>query len=279
MLIRAKLFLVTMLSLPAVALAQVGDATSDPVSLLNQILAAIQSQQWLLLVPLATLALVWVARVFLRKTIPWLATDAGGAVLGLVAATATAVLAAVSLPGSHTVAGIVVATFTALLTNQTVFALLKKLGVDLSVDPAPSAPAPLVPAAPRGFARIAVTAPLAGILAAAWIIPACKTMPPVVVDVLHCGENAIVKRIPDLTLQIVSILRAGGTGWQGALLTLLDATGEAGACAWAVVMAQIEGGLTLTDRPKEAVPADVAARAAEFQALLQARAMSARAGR
>lgn len=137
---------------------------------------------------------------------------------------------------------------------------------------------PLVPAAPKGFARIGTLAALSGALLAL-TGATCQKPSPVVVDVLHCGENAIVKRIPDLTLQIVSILRAGGPGWQGALLTLVEAAGEAGQCAWAVVMAQIEGELTLSDRPREAIPADVAARAAEFQALLQARAASARAGR
>lgn len=115
-------------------LAQAEPGT-DPVSLLSQIVSAIQGKQWLLVVPLATLALVWGARVFLRKSVPWLATDRGGAVLGLVAATATAFLAAVALPGGHSVSGVIVAIFAALMTNKTVFDLLKKLGIDMSVDP------------------------------------------------------------------------------------------------------------------------------------------------
>lgn len=138
----------------------------------------------------------------------------------------------------------------------------------------PAAPAPVEP--PRGFARIGALAALSGVMLA---LTGATCQKPIVVDVLHCGENAIVKRVPDLTSQIVAILRAGDPGWQSVLLTLVDAAGEAGACAWEVVYAQIVGGLTLTDRPREAVPADVAARAQEFQALLQARAMSARAGR
>lgn len=148
----------------------------------------------------------------------------------------------------------------------TVFALIKEQ----------SRIPPLVPSAPKGFARIGTLAALSGVLLA---LAGATCQKPIVVDVLHCGENAIVKRIPDLTLQIVSILRAGEPGWQSVLLTLVEAAGEAGQCAWEVVYAQIVGGLSLSDRPREAAPADVQARAQEFQALLKARAASARAGR
>lgn len=180
--------------------------------------------------------------------------------LGFVSIDATlSYLQAVNFPSwAHYVVGVV----------SGMFALLKEQ----------SGIPPLVPAAPKGFARIGALVVLSGAMLAL-TGATCQRPSPVVVDVLRCGEAAIVKRIPDLTLQIVSILRAGGAGWQGALLTLVEAAGEAGQCAWAVVMAQIEGGLTLSDRPREAVPADVAARAAEFQALLEARAASARAAR
>jgi hypothetical protein len=104
----------------------------------------------------------------------------------------------------------------------------------------------------------------------------CQNPPPVVVDVLKCGENAIVKRVPALALQMVAILRGGAQGWQNVLLTLIDAAGEAGQCAWEVVYAEIVGGLTLADRPSEPIPADVQFRAVEFQQLLKARAAGAR---
>lgn len=151
----------------------------------------------------------------------------------------------------------------------TVFALIKQSsGIPTPIEPS------------RGFFRLSMLAPLAALLALVSVLAsACKTMPPVVVDVLNCGESAIVKRVPDLTMQIVSILRAGGKDWQGVLLTLVDAAGEAGQCAWEVVYAQIVGGLTLTDRPREAIPSDVQSRAVEFQTLLRARTDSAKASR
>jgi hypothetical protein len=132
-------------------------------------------------------------------------------------------------------------------------------------------------ASPKGSARLGATAALAALLGCA-SLTACKTLPPVVTDVLQCGEQAIVAQIPSLTGQIVAILRAGATGWQSLLLSLISAAGDAGRCAWAVVYAQIQGGLSLSDRPTAAVPADVQARAAEFQALLvaQAKAQAAR---
>lgn len=178
--------------------------------------------------------------------------------LGFVSVDATlSYLQAVNFPNwAHYVVGVV----------SGMFALIKEQ----------SGVPPLVPAAPKGFARIGALAALSGVMLA---LTGATCQKPIVVDVLHCGEDAIVKRIPDLTLQIVSILRAGEPGWQSVLLTLVEAAGEAGACAWEVVYAQIVGGLSLSDRPRETAPADVQARAQEFQALLKARAASARAGR
>jgi hypothetical protein len=112
---------------------------TDPASLLAQILAALQARQWLTLAPLVILALIWFARSFLRRPIPWLATNAGGAALGILAAMATAVYSAAALPGEHTAASIAVAAFSILIGNRTLFELLKQVGVDLSVDP-PAAP-------------------------------------------------------------------------------------------------------------------------------------------
>jgi hypothetical protein len=137
--IRAKLFLVTMLSFPAVALAQVGDVTSDPVSLIAAIGVALQAHHWLAAAPLLVLAAIWVVRVLLRPAIPWVATDQGGAVLGALGAAAGAVSAAAALPGQHSVLSIILVVVPAVLGNTALLRYLKKIGIDLTVDPAPAA--------------------------------------------------------------------------------------------------------------------------------------------
>lgn len=149
--IRAKLFLAAMLSLPSVALAQVGDVTSDPVSLIAAIGVAVQAHHWLAAAPLLVLAAIWVVRVLLRPAIPWVATDQGGAVLGALGAAAGAVSAAAALPGQHSVLSIILVIVPAVLGNAALLRYLKKIGIDLTVDPAPaSIEAPKPPSASPG---------------------------------------------------------------------------------------------------------------------------------
>ena len=112
-----------------------------PVALLQQIFAAIGTHNWLMAVPLLTIVLIYALRVIATKVVMlhWFATDPGGALLSLLGATATAVIAAATADGPHTFAQVVLVAFPVLVSNKMIFLWLKKLGIDLSVD-APAAP-------------------------------------------------------------------------------------------------------------------------------------------
>lgn len=142
---------------PAPAPAPAGDV--DPLALFQQLLQAFHAHNYLLLVPLALLFLIFGLRKFGSKltwangqVAAWIASDVGGAVLSLVAAVAAAVAAAAALPGPHALAAIVSLVIATIVHNQAFFALLKKLGIDLSIvapvlEAAPAAP-PAAPPAP-----------------------------------------------------------------------------------------------------------------------------------
>ena len=142
-----------------IGLAQVGAIVAPPVlaqvaaqvnpddilTLLGQIKDAVQAHNWLLLGLLVPLVLVFVARKFGAKKIPWLATDAGGALLSLLSAVLLALLSAVLLPGPHTFMAIVAVAVPVLLHNQFLYKWLKKLFpflADVLPDEPTDAPAP-----------------------------------------------------------------------------------------------------------------------------------------
>lgn len=113
-------------------------------NLLQQLFDALDARNYLVAVPLFVLGLVWFVRLFLRrvpKVGPWIASDMGGAVFGILGAVAQGVLVSAALPGEHRPSQIIVATVGFLFINQTFFVSLKKLGVDLSVDPVEPKPA------------------------------------------------------------------------------------------------------------------------------------------
>lgn len=125
------------------------------------------------------------------------------------------------------------------------------------------------------------------LVAVPMLSPGCKTSPQIATGALHCDEKEIVARIPDLTLKIITVLRAGGTGWQSILLALVSAAG--GACAWDVVYAQVksdlrvnslgESSITLSAHSRTTISDAARLRADEFQSILKARADSAKAAR
>ena len=99
----------------------------DPFKLVEQILAAAQAKNWLLLVPVACLLAVFLVRKFVGPKVPWLQTDRGGALLNLLSAVFAAVVSAALVPGPHTVVSVVGTIVTVLLGNQLLFAYLNKL--------------------------------------------------------------------------------------------------------------------------------------------------------
>ena len=99
----------------------------DPFKLVEQIIAAAQAKNWLLLVPVACLLAVYLVRRFVGPKIPWLNTDRGGALLNLLSAVFAAVVSAALVPGPHTVVSVIGTVVTVLMSNQLLFAYLNKL--------------------------------------------------------------------------------------------------------------------------------------------------------
>ncbi len=99
----------------------------DALSLVKAIIDAAGAKNWLLLVPVACLLVVFLVRKFVGPKVPWLQTDRGGALLNLLSSIAAAVISAAVLPGPKTVMGVCVAAVTALLANQLLFSYLNKL--------------------------------------------------------------------------------------------------------------------------------------------------------
>lgn len=85
------------------AAATVPDPGDDPGGFLSAVYDAVRGGKWLGAVALLVVALVWAARRWGGKMVPWLRTDRGGAVLALavsvLGALANAVLAGEGVPG------------------------------------------------------------------------------------------------------------------------------------------------------------------------------------
>ena len=80
--------------------------------------------------PLVVLAVIALFRKYIVPTSPKLAffsTDRGGAVLALFGAIATSFVAAGAADGPHTVSQVISAAFLFMITNQTLFTIMKKL--------------------------------------------------------------------------------------------------------------------------------------------------------
>ena len=75
------------------ALAQAPGADVDPNALVPQLIGAIQGRNWIVVVCLVTILVVWLAR---KLPIPFLKTDRGGAILVMALGIATALLAALA---------------------------------------------------------------------------------------------------------------------------------------------------------------------------------------
>lgn len=115
---------------------------------------------------------------------------------------------------------------------------------------------------------------------AAYVGSACATVGPIATDVLHCGEDAIVKQVPGLTTDIITVLQTGGSDWSTVLTSLINAAGQAGMCAWEIVYAQLTSGVGVKE---VAIPPgatsltsqQVQFRAQQFQAQLASTAKAA----
>jgi hypothetical protein len=110
------------------------------------------------------------------------------------------------------------------------------------------------------------------------LMSATCNMPPVITNVLQCGEDAVVQKIPALTTGILNILRTGGSDWQVQLTAYLAAVIPVAAeCAWAVVYAELVGGTGAKATPGcPSLPTGIgcddtqaAARARQYQAMLK----------
>lgn len=118
------------------------------------ILEAVQSSNWSLLASLALVALVWASRKFLAPKVPFLGTDAGGALLALAGGAAGAILTAV-MAGSAFSWPLVLLGLKTGFTAAGGWAVIKKLIVQFW----PKKPVEVVPVAPLPV--VDVTAPVA----------------------------------------------------------------------------------------------------------------------
>lgn len=202
---------------------------SDPVALITQLLHAIEAAQWLLVVPLAVLVAVTLTRRLLARAVPWVATDQGGAVLGLVAAAAQSVVAAALLPGPHTVVGVVTVALPIFIANEVVFRSLRKLGVDLSVDP----PAQFEQPKPPSGVVSGLVVPLL-LLAALTSASGCawwQSQPKLRADLSACATGVVVGEVEALMGEAATALQQHPNDWDAHLDALLARGGQAALCA------------------------------------------------
>lgn len=103
----------------------------DTLALIQQVFSAVGAKNWLLAVPLIVLAVIAAFRMWIVPLAPaklaWFKTDRGGALLALIGALATSIIAAAAVPGPHSAAQIIGAAFVFLMGNQALFGWLKKL--------------------------------------------------------------------------------------------------------------------------------------------------------
>lgn len=125
-------FVSAFLLMPALAFAQevppvVVPLADDPYKLIEQLVQAAQASNWLLVVPLGLILIMYIFRKFVGPKIPFFTTDRGGAVMSLIVAVLTAFLSAVVVPGPHSVTSVIVASITALVSNQLLFSWINKI--------------------------------------------------------------------------------------------------------------------------------------------------------
>jgi len=113
-------------------------------------------------------------------------------------------------------------------------------------------------------------------------LSACKTpgvIPPVVVELLECGADAVKPRVPAIAAAIVAVIQDPRHDWQPVLDQIIAAGGEAGACAWAVVYSQVTSGVGTRAVPAAGpvlLEAEIYQRAQLYQGTLSNRARAAR---
>ena len=116
---------------PVLAFAQVVAPVmpleDDPFKLLEQIVQAAGAKNWLLLVPLALVLVMFFFRKYIGPKVPFFLTDRGGAVLALITAVLTALITAVMAPGPHTFVSVLMATVGVLAANKLIFLWFNKI--------------------------------------------------------------------------------------------------------------------------------------------------------
>lgn len=111
----------------------------DALKLIEQVIKMVGDKNWLVAVPLIVLAVIAAFRqwiVPLTTKLAWFKSDRGGALLALLGAIATSIIAASAVPGPHTAGQVLSAALVFLIGNQALFTWLKKLvapsGADLA---------------------------------------------------------------------------------------------------------------------------------------------------
>lgn len=107
--------------------AQVAPDPENVAAFFSAIVSAVGSKNYGLLIALAVIAIVYAARKFGSKYIPFLGTDRGGVLLSLVSGLGLSVYTAAVAAGEHTVGEVLVNALLASITASGTYALLKKL--------------------------------------------------------------------------------------------------------------------------------------------------------
>ncbi len=131
-----KQFVVSLVSaaavFPVLAMAQAATSTlpdpgTDLLGFAGAIFSAFQAKNWGVLAALGLAGLVFLARTFGAKALPFLGTDRGGALLSLLGGLAMSVFTAATAPGTHTFLQVLGTGLLMSVTASGAYALLKKL--------------------------------------------------------------------------------------------------------------------------------------------------------
>lgn len=88
-------------------------------------------------------------------------------------------------------------------------------------------------------------------------------------QLLECGKDAVANLVPNFTGVILGILAGNNPNWSVELTAVLKAGGDAAACAFRVILAQLETGVQTVKMPRgqaQAVGSDVILSRAEAYA-------------
>lgn len=136
------LLLLTFVLVPVFALAQAVDPGTDPGAFLSALLLAAKGGQWIVVGILATIGIVFLARKFGAKYVPFLGTRRGGALLLLISSVVTA-LATPILAGTPITLSVllhVLVTGIGAAGGRTIFRTMLTGGTAADAQPKPTVP-------------------------------------------------------------------------------------------------------------------------------------------